>query len=210
MSQRFTLALWLVLGCVRSATAAPPPDDPQVYPVFIAWGSGFGSGCYLAISNSVYLATAKHVLFDLNANPPVLTTTNAILQTYYPDETGNLVPAKYLVDFALLNRDGAVRTSTNHDVALVKLFKMLPANRINAPTLVQNPGVHELGTNYRVTSFKADSFAQKNDVRTGCDIFMFGYPAAITVPSQTDLSPDQPLLRKGIVSGKNTKAGLII
>ena len=57
-----------VLAIVAAMSAAPCFsgalfDDPRVFPVLIGHDKGMGSGCFLQLSNSVYLITAKHVLF---------------------------------------------------------------------------------------------------------------------------------------------------
>jgi hypothetical protein len=86
-----------------------------------------------------------------------------------------------------------------NDVAVVQLGTWVRAN--DRTTLTSIPGVAlEVPDDAKLISAGRESMRLYNDVRISNDVFVFGYPKSLT-SDQIDF--ERPLLRKGIVAGKN-------
>ena len=98
-------------------------DDPRTFPALIAHEKGMGSGCFLQLSNSVYLVTAKHVLFaePNGTNAPALISPTAVVKSYSRAGTTNVSERVFAINLAQLLVAGEVRYSMNRDVALVRV-----------------------------------------------------------------------------------------
>ncbi len=49
-----------------------------------------------------------------------------------------------------------------------------------------------------------------SDVLIGNDVIVFGYPNSVGIPQQSDIDREKPLVRRGIIAGKNEKEKRII
>src|SRR5438105_15879231 len=65
--KRTFISVAVAMVSVARCFSATLGEEPRTFPVLIAHERGSGSGCLLRMSNSVYLVTAKHVLFGTNA-----------------------------------------------------------------------------------------------------------------------------------------------
>lgn len=185
------------------------PDDPLTFPVLIVHAKGTGSGCILQLSNSVYLLTAKHVLFAEpdGTNAPALLSPNAAVRAYSAAGSTNVSERNVQLNLAQLLATGEVRFSTNRDVALVRIEECIPTNR---SLVVLLPGV-TFSTPTRGLSVRPpDVLCCLTNVGVGADVFMFGYPTSLTAPMRGMFDPTQPLLRKGIVAGINLSRRTIV
>jgi hypothetical protein len=184
-------------------------EDPRTYPVIIANEKGNGSGCFLRLANSVYLATAKHVLFSEveGTNLPTLLSPIAVVKAYSNVGTTNVSPRVMVINLAQLLNANEVRYSTNRDVALVRVEECLT----NDPYLVAFlPGVTFVSGDKGLRLNGPDSVCSLTNVDVGADVYMFGYPTSLTGPIAGIFDPSEPLLRKGIVAGINREKETII
>jgi len=196
----------LLLICLAVAFVPPCISreliiDPLTIPVLIVHEKGAGSGCFLLLSNSVYLVTARHVLFSEpeGSNAPSLLSPNALVKTYSGVGTTNISERVVSLDLKNLMSAGEIRFSTNRDVVLVRVEDCNPTNI----TLVNFlPGVNFMSSS---TGFQLynDFVCPLANVDVGADVYMFGYPISLTASIRDKFDPAQPLLRKGIVAGVN-------
>jgi hypothetical protein len=183
--------------------------DPLTIPVLIVHENGNnGSGSFLQVSNSVYLVTAKHVLFSepVGTNPPALRSPTAIVKAYSGAGSTNMTGRTVTLDLTRLLNAGDVRFSTNRDVAMVRIEDCRGDNHNITTTL---PGV----TVTQITGlnvFPSEGVSVLNEVEVGADVYMFGYPTSLTAPIREKFDPMRPLLRKGIVAGVNLDKRVII
>jgi hypothetical protein len=193
----FTLALALV--DVLTAFADPPLPEPYtVYAISISVGPSQGSGFILQASNSVYLVTARHVLFNANQSPTnwPMWGTVATCTGHLPDSSSTVMT----LDLATLTQSGDVRYSPNHDVALVRFEQCNPTNS-GLVSLLSGVSFQTKQTTFMQTpSSLCDRF---DDTVVGTDILIFGFPSSIGIAQMPQIDFDLPLLRKGIVAGKN-------
>src|ERR1035437_3090345 len=125
----------LILICVAMALAISCfsrtiPINPLMIPVLIVHEKGAGSDVFLQLSNSVYLATARHVLFSEpeGTNPPVLLSSKATVISYSLSRGTNISERTVNLDLVQLLNAVEVHFSTNRDVALVRIEDCQPSN----------------------------------------------------------------------------------
>jgi len=182
--------------------------DPLTIPVLITHEKGAGSGCFLQLSNSVYLVTARHVLFSEpeGTNSPVLLSATATIKSYSGAGTANVTERNVFLDLSHLISVGEVRYSTSHDVALVRIEDCNPTNRSLVSPL---PGVTYGFPFAGLQVMGSDFICVFTNVDVGADVYMFGYPLSLTAPIRDKFDIAQPLLRKGIVAGVSLNKQMI-
>jgi hypothetical protein len=205
------------------------PDDNLAYPVLITLGNGnFGSGFFLNTEDSVYLVTAKHVLFDPTNQH--LFDQHATLLSYSKD-LSDPTPNRIVLDFAILQQAGKVKPHPSQDVVVVQVFSVisappsLPSSNSSAPP--QPPGAppsqesssqaaHPARNMLPVAGVQIVSYSASgvlgadisalrtfDKVLVGNEAMVFGYPNSLGLQQFPQLDPNRPLLRKGIVAGTN-------
>jgi Trypsin-like peptidase domain len=182
------------------------PADNLAYPVLITLRNGsVGSGFYLQNGKAVYLVTAKHVLFDLATQKLLDVTADLISYSKDPaDPTRNLLT----LDLSALQNDGNVRPHPSEDVAVVKVFTLGsmttgPGGAQTGPISSVHGVTEKERSNGGVLSVGADTVRPFDQVLTGNDVMVFGYPTSLGLQQLPKLDVQRPLLRKGIVAGTN-------
>lgn len=206
--------LTTIIGLVLTTEAAIAqqqqraiPDDNLAYPVLItlknkATGqeSSSGSGFFLENDNTVYLVTAKHVLFDPKAT---LLNDTADLLSYSKDPsdfTQNLIT----LDLLALQKAGNIKINASEDVAVIKIFtRSGEAFPVSGVTVRQHSAAGILAVGINTTK-------RFSEVLTGNDVMLFGYPTSLELKQLGQLDSHRPLLRKGIVAGTNPPKRSII
>jgi len=175
--------------------------------------TSFGTGLYMMVSNKVFLVTAGHCLFkSLDPNDKTLINSTANLLSYASNEYPRLKNFGTL-DLSKLQKDQRIKRHPTHDVAVVQFgfesadltsFADLPGVVFNQSGLIHNwsPAGCVLLTN----------------VPDGVETLILGYPEELVKPDlawlksllETDIDFDYPLIRRGMVSQKNTTKGKII
>jgi S1-C subfamily serine protease len=215
-----TLSLFLLtLASVNAVQVPPPvapvqttspqpslraiPDDNLAYPVFVVAGNSTGSGFYMTKEKETFFITAKHVLFDPASN--LLRSPNVTLISYskdLTDSTKNIVN----VNMALLQTSNDLRAHKAQDVVAVKVFNMITGSTISPVVGVAITSASKTG--FLTVDFKiVKTFDQ---VLTGNDVMVFGYPTSLGLQQFPQLDPLRPLLRKGIVAGTNPAARTLV
>ena len=184
-------------------------EDPRSFPVLIAHDKGMGSGCFLRLSNSVYLITAKHVLFAEpdGTNQPALLSPVAAVKSYSRAGTTNVSEREFVVNLAQLLSAGEIKCSTNRDVTLVRV-EQCQSNDVNV--VFRLPGFSQLSPHGGLFVPGPEFVCRIEDIDVGAEVYMFGYPISLTGPISAIFDPSEPLLRKGIVVGANLGRKTII
>jgi hypothetical protein len=208
------------------------PDDNLATPVLMTLKNGLtGSGFYLSTEKFVYIVTAKHVLIDEKTQKPYACALDQKTQKPLEcslellsysrdpaDTTQNLVK----VEMDILQGEGNVKPHPSEDIAVIKLFEKtriadlpptsgsaqgpIPQYSLSALHGVTVASNAKLGLTY-VPAQVTKTFSQ---VLIGNDIIVFGYPTSLGLQQLPQLDLQHPLLRKGIVAGKNPKTKSII
>jgi len=184
-------------------------EDPRTFPTLIMHDRRTGSGVFLQVSNSVYLITAKHVLFaePEGTNAPALLSSTAIAKTYSRAGTTNVSERKFAINLAELLSAGEIRFSTNRDVALVRV-EQCASNDVRLVRTVS--GFMPLSPEVGLIPFGPEFTCRMAEVDVGAEVYMFGYPISLTGPISAIFDPSEPLLRKGVVAGLNLGRKTII
>jgi hypothetical protein len=172
-------------------------------PVAIASSVGEATGFYFNYGQYYYLVTAKHVLFDTSSH---LLTQMVSLVSYgqdITDTTRNII----ILDLNILQRQGNVHSHTTQDIAAIKVFKDTIINL--AAKIWFLPGVNVL---HQAKSgfLSASAFTKYESVIIGNNVFIQGYPSSLGIKNFPQIDYFRPLLRKGVIAGKNNAMKTII
>lgn len=211
----------LVLSCVL--LSSPPvmaenalPPDYIKYPVLVTLDSGkTASGFYINDElGEAYFVTAKHLLFHRNeAGEEVLTGTKALLMSY-PKEEAIKDAMLIQIDLTELYSFGYLRKHETSDIAVIKI------GAIQGPEGMQSlqfyPGVYlaakagEQAVTGSLVGAHAGVIRPYESVAVGNEAFIFGYPISLGIQAYPQIDYEKPLLRKGVIAGKNDENQSII
>jgi len=192
----------LLSSFIPSYAASILPEDNSAYPALIDFGNGFtGSGFYLNDKSHVYFVTAKHVLFDLKTG--ALKSAEATLISYDGKITSDH-SVKVKINLQNLYNDKRIKAHKNFDVAVAYIGDLVTekgaiVNFISPLKYLSTPTIRNKTLLSDVKNFK--SF---DDVIVGNDVYLFGYPTSLILLNSPQFEKNKPLIRKGIVAGKNT------
>jgi hypothetical protein len=205
MNERLCLLAFWVTAAFGAVPQPPLPNPYTVYSVSLKAGPSEGSGFFLQASNSVYLVTARHVLFNDKQSPTnwPMWSGNAECRNHISETTETVLA----LDLISLSARGEVRYSTNHDVAMVRIEDSNPTNCSLVRAL---PGVIFRTAQTTLTQEPSALAKRFDEIRVGMDIFLFGFPSSLGLAEMPQLDPSLPLMRKGIVAGKNLKRRVLV
>jgi len=205
------LATALILAATTASAGRNIPDSHLALPVLVTLESGGGeaSGFYLNDTNHFYLVTAFHVLFDPTTKK--LRSKSATLLSYSAD-LKNPKAIKIKIDLKQLVADGHVASRFESDVTVVRIGKRQKKPDGQDEVTTQGKYVQWLeGLGEAATlSFPIAGLKKFDEVLTGNDIYLFGYPVSVGIKQMPQIEHDRPLLRKGVVAGKNQSKKTII
>lgn len=112
------------------------------------------------------------------------------------------------VNFEALNKENLILYNKSRDIAAVELGitiqrkdgKFNIAYPKKAVKIISNPGSGISASQELIKKFK--------DVLVGNEIYVFGYPTSLSISPEIDIN--KPLLRRGIIAGKNNNFKTII
>ena len=197
-----TLALTMVVMETRGQRKIP--DDNLAYPVLITLQNGTtGSGFYLNATSAIYFVTAKHVLFHTSGpSADQLLAESADLLSYPKDPKDQNRISLHL-DLKTLETANLIHPHKSSDVAIVKVFTI--TKREGAEFKVTTvPGVQMVSAAPSgLVGVGLDSVKKYDEVLIANDILVFGYPTSLGLKNIPQLDYSRPLLRTGIIAGKN-------
>ena len=191
------------------------PTDNLAYPVLLTLKENGkpktqASGFYLNSGNQLYLVTARHILFKKSTKSYVLNATSVNCLSYPrdPNDTGRI---ELQLDLKVLDKKKLIVYHKRHDAAVVRIADLVSTNSDGGHKLRLVEGVKKvviaksgiLGVDISNTRI-FDKALISNDV------FIFGYPTSIGIKETSQVDPQKPLLRKGIIAGKNTSKKTLV
>jgi S1-C subfamily serine protease len=205
----FALTVSLITMPPLATAQRAIPEDNLAYPVLLTIGSTTGSGFYLNAPDSVYLVTAKHVLFDPATHR--LIDSHLTLLSYSKDP-GDATHNVFVADLSALQTNGDIKPHPSQDVAVIKLFTVKRADDDKSKfVMIPEPGVTASeSSNQGVLGADSNIVKLFANVITGNDVMVFGYPVSLGLQQLPELDVHRPLLRKGIVAGTNPDKHAII
>jgi len=180
------------------------PEDNLAYPVLISLGQSIGSGFFLNTGDASYLVTASHVLFDKQTQKPLATK---VTLTSYPKENTNHEKTVQELDLTSMIAAGEIKIDFSRDIAVVRIGIKSPTDdELFLPAGLTVVSLASKG----IICVPLSGVKKFNDVTISNDIIIFGYPVSLGLPHIPQLDYSHPLLRTGIVAGKNDMLGSII
>lgn len=188
------------------------PDDNLSYPILITLDDeSKGSGFYLNYrEKNIYVVTARHVLYinekkEEKDSDSFKLKTAKITVVSYDRDIKNLKQNICEIDLNVLSKDNIIM-SPDHDVVVIRIGDLIKKPNGHF-TSNHFPGYKELQNSGGSLVTITESFFKKFDeVSISNDVIMFGYPVSLG----KGIDYEKPLLRKGIVAGKNFKNRTII
>lgn len=179
------------------------PDDNLAYPVLVTVvQAGSGSGFFLNTSYSVFFVTAKHVLFDPNSGTLAGSTCSLLSYARDPNETAK---NEFHLDLQQLSAGGHLVSHPVADVAVVKIGTVTDGE-VTPLAGVKVVSTAPLG----ILCVAGENVKRFADVLVANEVFIFGYPISIGLKNLPQIDYAKPLLRKGIIAGKNEALGTLI
>ena len=178
------------------------PENNLGYPVLVRVSDGStGSGFYLRDEPYVYFVTAKHILFDPQSES--LLGDKAQL-TSYGREVNDTTKTVFDFDLRTL-QPGHIATDRARDLVVVRFL-----NRSSGDYQVAK-GVTNLSTaKSGLVVVHRNTIRKFADVLISNPVIIFGYPVSLGLKDIPQLDYERPLLRQGIVAGKNERQGTLI
>jgi len=183
------------------------PDDNLKYPVLIEGTKVSGSGFYLNKDDeSHYLVTARHVLFQEDDGEELILISNKIKVSSYSNDSDNL-----RMEFEIDLEKVEVKASKENDIVVVKIGHFKETTD-KGKALKFEDGVKPLGLSLsgRLLFVRNDNLKSYDDVLISNEVFIFGYPNSLSFNNAPQIDYKSPLLRKGIIAGKNNVKKTII
>jgi len=192
------------------------PEDLRCMPVLIeiplhdGGKVSYGTGVYLAESNKMFLATAAHCIFNISStNRSELINSTATLSAF---TRGNITATKsfLLLDLTELRDHGLIKRHPTHDVTVIQIATNV-AKGTDDGLLVFSKGAVALTSVPLVGWQTTDATIHSSDIPSASDIYILGYPVELLADQkQSQVDFNSPLIRKGILSQKNTQTGKLI
>lgn len=206
--------LGLIAALIPSAEARRAiPENYLKYPVLVTMDNGVSSSGFYFNDHKgdIYFITARHVFFekakskkeDASEEEYILRGQKALLMSYPAEE--ELKDAVFIE----LNLDQLKENILRHetqDVAAVQIGTVQRKGNLHTVALFEGvvrkglPGQDTTGT---ILGAGADVIKKMDEILTGNEVFVFGYPTSLGIENYPQIDYNKPLLRKGVIAGKN-------
>jgi S1-C subfamily serine protease len=179
-----------------------------------------GSGFYVNRSNAVYtlyFITANHVLFDPKTGELLGPAASLVSYSGDPVVAGGV---RVEIDLQRMLTDGSLISHAARDLAVIRIAREktpLPttpqakADPEAIRMLAMEQGAKRVdGGQAPVVGVGNDAIARFDEVFVGNECLTFGYPVSLGLKRVPQLDPSRPLLRTGVVAGRNGTERTII
>lgn len=185
------------------------PENNLAYPVLIKMDkNSCGSGFFLSSNQSFYLVTAKHVF--LNPGSKELLCDKEFVITAYSQDPSIKTPMQIVVQWDLVKTN--FKAHTTADVVIIKLGTIKVDPLTSEQKVFFFPGVKIaiLPKGASIVWVDEKVFKKYEEVFISNEIFVLGYPVSIGQKGYEQIDINKPLIRHGIVAGKNENKRTII
>lgn len=188
------------------------PDDNLAYPVLIEVPGELASGFYLNTGTSIYLITAKHVIFDPQTGRARSGPMTLLSYPRDPKESGTNVIQ--IGDMGVLLAAGQAKGHPTADVAVIRIGDIVTSAADKEP--VTRTVQFIAGVLARtiapsgILGVDIGNLKKYDDVLVANEVLLFGYPTSLGIRESLQLDPFKPLLRRGIIAGLNPSAKSIV
>lgn len=188
------------------------PDDNLSYPVLIKIGIFSGSGFFLNHNaQGLYLVTARHVLFKQNNQKTDYDLLEGRAElTVYGKDLKISTPSLFELNLDVLRVDGNLKFNNSADVAIVKIAELSAENNgMQVATFIKGV-IQKTKVDNPIVGVKEGNIKYYSDVLVSNEAMILGYPNSLGDTSSGQIDHSRPLLRKGIVAGRNDKTKTIV
>jgi len=195
------LSVRAIFPCLHAAAAQAISENALRYPVLVTLDTGStASGFYLNVEHKhLYFVTAKHVLFRYTKDQLALKSDKADLLSY-PAPVSLEDPVRLELDLKVLLENGNIKAHPEKDVAVIKITgtRKSPMSVDLAEGVIKKDGFQG-----SLLSAGLENIKTFENILPSNEVFIFGYPTSLGIKSHMQIDPNKPLLRKGIIAGKN-------
>lgn len=185
------------------------PANILAYPVHINIPNQFdATGFYLKNETHLYLVTAKHLLFTDNNK----LRGNSAICVSYSEDFNDEVPITLVFELNTCIKENLIRYHETHDAAVIQVGSFIKTEN-SSESIKFNKGISRKIMNKNdpnIVMVNINNTKLFNDVLISNDVFINGFPMSIGLKNDPQFENYRPLLRKGIVAGKNIKKETII
>jgi len=204
----FLIVIYNIVFCAASSASQAIPESNLRYPVLVTLDDGSSaSGFYFNYEHrNLYFVTAKHVFFKNINNEDILKSNKALLLSYAV-QIDITDPIKMELDLEILLKDDRILIHREKDIVLIRLTSTRKTSeKVN---LVKGITKKDL-TKGSIGSIGMESVKKYDDILPSNEVFIFGYPTSLGLSNRPQIDITKPLLRKGIIAGKNDKRKTLI
>lgn len=201
--------IWVIswLSVTPGFAISDIPDNNLAYPVLIQGDvTKGGSGFYLMTGNQIFLVTAKHVLFKPTKNDETgsvqgeeIISTTPIKALSYGKGPEDSRMNRFLLDLHAIQSNGNLKKHDRRDVAIVRMGAVNTEGNLEL-----TPGIQlqeKSNSGFIVTT--PENLRTFKSVLISNEVYLFGFPSELGVVPVGQYDYSKPLLRKGIVAGKD-------
>jgi hypothetical protein len=184
------------------------PEDNLAYPVLISLNTGSqGSAFQLNTGTSVYLITAKHVLYDNQQNLKGNIATLNLPSRDINEDAITVIQA----DLAQLDANNNLHFHQNHDVCAFKIADLEPDKDNLRYRKIYTAGITNISNSVSgPVMVNINSTKNLNEILISNDVYLYGYPSSIGLFNSPQFDYNKPLLRKGIIANTYPQQKTII
>ena len=205
------VSVFFFLGNTNNAQSQHMDDWFYTIPILIKTENGkLGSGFFVRDSLHIYMVTARHCLIDsVTKDSHNFLTSRYIRCISY---TNNAMTSKEVNTYIYLSKAdsaGLLKHEKDQDIAAIQLGKKCEGTDQTNKFIYYHDFVRA-DTNLIPEMVRPDVIQKYADVHIGDDVFIMGYPTSLGLKNTTQFDHERPLLRKGIIAGKNIMKKTII
>lgn len=184
------------------------PDTDLTLPILIHSPGGlYASGFYFQDTSFVNLVTARHVLFRDSTSVLNSATLSLISDPADPAEHGKNILELHID--SLLGA-GLISDHPNHDVALIRIGITINSRSKGLGLRFLRSVSTKQKTRSGILTIHERDTVPYDSVLISNELYIMGYPRAIGVRDFPQVDYSSPLLRRGIIAGKNDQRRVLI
>jgi hypothetical protein len=197
------------ISCSLTQANTALPEDHLALPVLITIeNGGAASGFYLNTDSHVYFVTASHVLFERDSRKLNGAQASLLSWTKGADDA-----EKVIIELNLesLLDDGVIKQSENSDVSVIQIAKQVKEGEIIKGIRIE-PKYGQIlkESEKQIQAARITNTKSFEDVKISNEVYLFGYPTSLGIQESPQFDHQRPLLRRGIIAGKNPSKRTII
>ena len=181
---------------------------------------GSASGFFYDDGSSIFLITAKHVLFDLSSSKR---TSEIVVLHSYVESADYSSQRTYILNRDVLAKGGNIRASNSDDVAAIRiatLSQVTPKTDLQPLPVGNGTKIIKIATDEAGVSVEGDLktpvvAGHREQAETldktilGDPVYLIGYPKSLQAAGQK-IDFSKPLLRSGVLAQKNSRLNSLV